>query len=125
MTTLAARLLEAFEGPHTLNLPENLKSFLVRVQLAHSQNYDDLHDAMLDQGFERTVVARNGEVKQLPEATYFLSGQPDYLSAEAVHDQVKKAIKLHKTRTEQSNITAQTFVSAVSDVWFDLGDADD
>ena len=125
MRSLSQHLLRALDGPHTVKLPEKLKSFLVRVQLANSSNYDDLHEAMLELGFERELVSQNGDYKQLPDAMYFLANQPEYLSAETVHEKVEKAIKMHKKRTDQPNITAQTLVVAVSDAWFDLDNVAD
>jgi len=125
MKSLTARLLAVLREPHTINLPEKTASFLVRIQLASNADYDDLHDAMLEDGFEREIRAVDGSSKQLPDATYFLARQSDDTSAEAVHSRVERAVTKHKIRTNQPRVTAQTLVVEVSDAWFELNDSAD
>lgn len=64
--------------------------FMVRVELhrASGADYDDLHEAMEDAGFTRTVKGTNDNRYQLPTAEYDFEGN---YSPSLVHDAAKRA----------------------------------
>lgn len=70
-----------------------MASFLVHVVLHHAKlwgDYDTLHDAMKDAGFDKTVVANDGNEYRLPPAEYAYSGD---VTIKAVRRLAKQAAK--------------------------------
>ncbi|MEE1881516.1 hypothetical protein V0R55_15215 [Pseudomonas soli] len=108
--------------PHTAFLPDEETAFLARVQLSNGSKYDDFHERMAEQGFSQTIKNLSGETKQLPDATYFISGLPERTGPQAVFDRAKKAVVKHKELSDQMNIKEHIIVVKASDVWFDLED---
>ncbi|MEG0861838.1 MAG: hypothetical protein RSG79_19760 [Pseudomonas sp.] len=119
---ITSYLLRIMRDPHTAFLPDEEAAFLARVQLSNGSKYDDFHDRMAEQGFSQTIKNVSGETKQLPDATYFISGLPDKTSPEAVFDRAKKAVAKHKELSDQMNIEEHIIVVKASDAWFDLKD---
>ncbi|WP_313650420.1 hypothetical protein [Pseudomonas soli] len=115
-------LSKIFRDPHTAFLPNEETAFLARVQLSNGSKYDDFHERMAEQGFSQTIKNMSGETKQLPDATYFISGLPERTGPEAVFDRAKKAVAKHKELSDQMNIREHIIVVKASDLWFDLED---
>ncbi|WP_163020322.1 hypothetical protein [Pseudomonas viridiflava] len=111
-----------FRDPHTTFLPDHETAFLVRVQLSNGSQYDHFHERMVEQGFSQTIKSVSGVMKQLPDATYFISGLSENTSPEAVFGRAKKAVDKHKKLSEQANIEEHIIVVKASDAWFELED---
>jgi hypothetical protein len=122
MRHLRSRLIGILQDPHTTLLPDEEAAFLARVQLSNGSKYDDFHERVAEQGFSQTIKSISGETKQLPDATYFISGLPDKTRAEVVFDRAKKAVEKHKKLSDQINIQEHIIVVKASDAWFDLED---
>ncbi|MFG0769530.1 hypothetical protein ACF8Q9_22260 [Pseudomonas sp. TYF_15] len=121
-SSIRSNLLRLWREPHTTFLPDEEAAFLARVQLSNGSKYDDFHDRMAEQGFSQTIKSVSGETKQLPDATYFISGLPEKTRPEAVFDRAKKAVARHKELSDQMNIKEHIIVVKASDAWFDLED---
>jgi len=111
-----------FRDPHTTFLPDQETAFLVRVQLSKGSQYDNFHECMAEQGFSQTIKDMSGCMKQLPDATYFISGLPENTSPKVVFGRAKKAVDKHKKLFDQTNIKEHIIVVKASDAWFDLED---
>lgn len=77
---------------------------------------------MAEQGFFQTIKDMNGGTKQLPDATYFITGLPEKTSPEVVFNRAKKAVEKHKELSGQMSIEEQIIVVRACDAWFDLED---
>lgn len=111
-----------FRDPYTVFLPDDESAFLARVQLSNGSKYDEFHERMSEQGFSQTIKNIKGQTKQLPDATYFISGLPERSGPEGVFDRAKKAVAKHKELSDQMNIKEQIIVVKAADAWFDLED---
>ena len=50
-------------------------AFVIRIELHHTHDYDQLHVAMAARGMHRTITASSGEIYQLPTGTYYFPGE--------------------------------------------------
>ena len=73
-------------------------SYIVRVELhgAVYSDYETLHAAMAQAGFQRTITSDNGTVYQLPTAEYSVNSSADEMA-------VLKAARLAADRTGKRN----------------------
>ncbi|WP_409292267.1 MULTISPECIES: hypothetical protein [Pseudomonas] len=120
--TLSNIVNSALRDPHTTLLPEQETAFLARVELSNGSKYDYFHERMAEQGFSQTIKDMAGGTKQLPHATYFISGLTEKTSPEAVFNRARKAVEKHKKLSDQMNIKEHIIVVKASDVWFELED---
>lgn len=75
--------------------------FVVRVVLhgADSYDYNDLHDAMIDQaGAKRTITSSEGVVYDLPDGEYYIS------SSKTRSDVYKQVLQIAKNVKENPSI---------------------
>lgn len=119
---LSLIMQKIFRDPHTTFLPDQEAAFLVRVQLSNGSQYDNFHERMAEQDFSQTIKDMSGSMKQLPDATYFISCLPEKTSPEEVFNRAKKAVEKHKKLSDQANIKEHIIVVKASDAWFDLED---